>query len=109
MAIFSALGLIGRRVYTFRNEVGRLWRAFLQPKTPLYLKAAMVGVVLYLISPIDFIPDFIPGFGWLDDLVLIPLAVSWIVSMLPRETSEPKSRDAGLRDGPTIEGTARRR
>lgn len=27
--------------------------------------------VLYIISPIDFIPDFIPFLGWIDDLVVL--------------------------------------
>lgn len=29
--------------------------------------------VLYTISPYDFIPDFLAGFGWLDDLVILGL------------------------------------
>ena len=39
---------------------------------------------LYLLSPIDLIPDFIPLAGWLDDIVIVPMLVSWIVSMLPK-------------------------
>jgi hypothetical protein len=32
--------------------------------------------MLYVVSPVDLVPDFIPGFGWVDDLVVI-LAVTW--------------------------------
>ena len=48
------------RLLQFRKELILLWGAFLAPGTPLYLKALMLLVPLYLISPIDFIPDVIP-------------------------------------------------
>jgi uncharacterized membrane protein YkvA (DUF1232 family) len=71
------------RLFRFRQEAVLLWRAFFHPETPLYLKAATVFAAAYLISPIDLIPDFIPLAGWADDIVLVPLLVSWIVGRLP--------------------------
>ena len=35
----------------------------------------VLAAILYVVSPVDVVPDFIPGFGWLDDLVVI-LAVT---------------------------------
>jgi uncharacterized membrane protein YkvA (DUF1232 family) len=87
-----------------------LWRAFLSPHTPLWLKGLMLLIPAYLISPFDLIPDFIPVFGWLDDLIIVPLLVSWIVSLMPR-TAESYSyarRDAGDGNGPVIDGDYRR-
>lgn len=92
------------RFLQFRNELGLLWRAFRSPATPMHLKALMLLVPLYLLSPIDLLPDFIPLVGWLDDIVVIPMLVSWIVSMLPRE--QPARARAGSK---TIDGTYRRR
>jgi uncharacterized membrane protein YkvA (DUF1232 family) len=89
--------MIGR-LLQLRHELVRLWHAFFDPRTPLYLKAAMIGVALYLVSPIDLIPDFIFGLGIVDDLVLVSLALSWIAARLPG--------DAGAR---TIDGSFRRR
>ncbi|HVX80946.1 MAG: YkvA family protein [Devosia sp.] len=71
------------RLLAFRREAVLLWRAFWHPDTPLPLKAATLFAALYLVSPIDLVPDFIPFAGWIDDLVLVPLMVSWIVRMLP--------------------------
>lgn len=79
-----------------------LWRAFWIPTTPLYLKIATIGAALYLVWPMDLIPDFIPILGWLDDIVIIPLIVAWIVSRLPRENTAHSAQ------GPVIDGTARR-
>jgi uncharacterized membrane protein YkvA (DUF1232 family) len=97
------------RILQFRNELMTLWRAFMAPGTPLWLKGLMLLVPLYLISPIDIIPDVIPVLGWLDDLVVIPLLVSWLISLLPQNATAGGAYRAGSDDdGPTINGTARR-
>jgi uncharacterized membrane protein YkvA (DUF1232 family) len=92
------------RLLQFRKELMLLWRAFIAPETPVWLKALMLLVPAYLISPIDFIPDFVPFAGWLDDLVVIPLLVSWIVSLLPQKAEARPTRT----DGPVIETDWRR-
>jgi uncharacterized membrane protein YkvA (DUF1232 family) len=92
------------RLVLFRKEVVQLWKAFFAPETPLHLKAATLFVAFYLINPIDIIPDFIPLAGWLDDLVLVPMMVGWIVSRLPI----PVRADMRERNGQTIDGRARR-
>jgi uncharacterized membrane protein YkvA (DUF1232 family) len=92
------------RLLQFRAELMILWRAFLTPETPLWLKGLMLLVPLYLISPLDIIPDFIPLAGWLDDIVVIPLLVSWIVGLLPQRAT----RTARSNSGSTIDGEWRR-
>ena len=39
----------------------------------------ILGVLLYLVSPVDLIPDLVPGLGWLDDLIVVGLLV-WFLS-----------------------------
>lgn len=91
------------RILRFRKEAVLLWKAFWTPATPLYLKVATVAALAYLVWPIDLIPDVIPVLGWVDDIIIVPLVVSWIVSRLPRMAPAP-----AYRDGPVIDGTARR-
>jgi uncharacterized membrane protein YkvA (DUF1232 family) len=94
------------RFLTFRRELATLWRAFLAPETPLHLKALMLLVPAYLLSPIDLIPDIIPFLGWVDDLVIVPLLVGWIVKMLPqRAPAYSRSADGAK----VIDGEYRRR
>jgi len=47
-------------------------------KTPLKAKLSIVVLLLYIISPIDLIPDFIPVIGQLDDLVVVGLLIKQI-------------------------------
>jgi uncharacterized membrane protein YkvA (DUF1232 family) len=96
------------RLLQFRRELVMLWRAFMAAETPVWLKALMLLVPAYLISPIDILPDFIPLLGWLDDLVVIPLLVSWIVSMLPQKAESRTTYERRDRDGNVIDGDYRR-
>lgn len=66
-----------------KGDARLLWYALQHPQAPRWLKWGTVGLVLYLISPIDLIPDVIPVLGVLDDMVIVPLAIRWLLKMLP--------------------------
>jgi len=56
----------------------RLVRALLADETtPRSVKAALVGLLVYLVSPIDVVPDFFPVIGSLDDLIISALVLRW--------------------------------
>ena len=95
---------LAQRLARFRNELAVLWRSFIDPGVPLHLKALILIVPLYLLSPIDLIPDFIPILGWLDDAVIVPMLVGFIARMLGGRASATRSTAGGR----TIDGTARR-
>lgn len=66
-----------------RGDARRLWYALRHPLAPVWLKPGAALLLLYLVSPLDLIPDALPIIGIVDDLVLLPLAVRWLLSMLP--------------------------
>lgn len=68
-----------------RGDARELWFALRHPAAPTWLKLGTALIVLYVLSPIDLIPDFIPGLGMLDDVVLVPLAIRWLLKHLPAE------------------------
>jgi hypothetical protein len=55
---------------------------------PLRRILAILAALLYVISPVDVVPDFIPGLGWLDDLLVLGL-LAWYLTrgrgQLPRD------------------------
>jgi Protein of unknown function (DUF1232) len=64
---------------------GRLRRVAADPRTPRRARWLLVALAIYVASPIDPIPDFIPGVGHLDELVIVPLALARIRRMIPPE------------------------
>ena len=66
-----------------KGDARQLWRALRHPLAPGWLKWGVAGLVLYVISPIDLIPDVIPVVGVLDDIVIVPLVIRWLLSRLP--------------------------
>ena len=52
---------------------------------PRRAKLALALLVPYLASPIDLIPDFLPGIGQLDDAVLVAVALRYVVRRAGRD------------------------
>lgn len=66
-----------------RGDARLLWFALRHPLAPRWLKPAVALMALYLLSPIDLLPDTLPVLGLVDDLVLLPLAMAFVVKRLP--------------------------
>ena len=66
-----------------RGDARLLWLALKHPLSPGWLKPAVALMVLYVLSPVDLIPDVIPLLGLVDDVVLLPLAIRFILKRLP--------------------------
>ncbi|MQB00971.1 MAG: DUF1232 domain-containing protein [Actinobacteria bacterium] len=60
-----------------------VWRLLRDRRVPSRVKATLVILGAYLASPIDIIPDFVPGVGQVDDLVLAAFALDQIINRVP--------------------------
>jgi len=66
------------------DVVRTLARLAADPVLPRVAKVALAAAVLYLVSPVDLIPDFIPGLGALDDLLVAAILVDGILNYVDR-------------------------
>ena len=55
------------------------------PRVPRRVKLVVVGAGLWVLSPVDLIPEFLPVIGPLDDVVVVALALRYAARRIPRE------------------------
>ena len=77
-----------RRARQLSAQTYTLYLAYRHPRTPWYAKVFAALIVGYVFSPLDPIPDFIPGVGLLDEMVVVPIGVLLATKMIPREVIE---------------------
>ena len=76
----SAFASLLRTLVSHLRLTVRLLR---EPGVPLLTKALPVLAALYVISPLDFMPDFLPVLGQLDDLGVILIALEAFMKLCP--------------------------
>lgn len=114
LILLLAAGYIAWRVYrsddrSLARRIGRLsirdklalGRAlFGDRRVPIGARVIAIALAIYLASPLDIIPDFIPVLGVLDDLVVVLAGVGLLLRVVPREVVEDHvQRFEGLTDG----------
>jgi uncharacterized membrane protein YkvA (DUF1232 family) len=56
----------------------------LDPVLPKAAKIALGAAVLYLVSPVDLIPDFVPVLGYLDDVFVAAILIDGMLNFVDR-------------------------
>ena len=91
---------LGRLLTMFRKELLLAWAVLRDPRSPKAAKIATVLAALYVISPIDFIPDTIPILGWLDDGLIGYLLLQLAFKFLPEDLLDSLRKRTG--GGPKV-------
>ena len=72
-------------------EIGKIMMAMVRDirrgsyhNVPWFTIATIVMALLYVLNPLDIVPDFIPGIGYLDDVAMLSIGIGWIESDLHR-------------------------
>lgn len=78
-----------------KRDIVMLWFARRHPDTPLYARLLCIAAVLYTLSPIDLVPDFIPVLGYLDDVLLVPALIWLAIRLLPPHVVQDCRERAG--------------
>lgn len=76
---------IFRLIYYFPHFLKLYWRLFRDRRVPFYLKAMLVTAIIYFLSPVDLIPEILnPFLGFMDDIVVISLAMKAFIKLAPQ-------------------------
>jgi len=63
--------------HSFWELIQHTAAVFVSRQTPWYVKAALAAGLLYIISPYDLIPEWVPVIGIMDDIGLAALLIAW--------------------------------
>jgi len=81
------------RAKTIKSDIPAVFLALKDKETPWVAKIFAALTVIYALSPVDLIPDFVPVLGYLDDLIILPALVTLTIKFIPKEVFE-KHRQA---------------
>jgi uncharacterized membrane protein YkvA (DUF1232 family) len=71
-----------------KKEILILYYGLRDKRTTVVAKLPAILSIIYLLSPIDLIPDFIPFVGYIDDIVIVPLLMNLAIKLLPADVRE---------------------
>ncbi|MBR2043355.1 MAG: DUF1232 domain-containing protein [Clostridia bacterium] len=72
------------RAKKLKTDVPAVFLALKRKETPWYAKILALIVVVYALSPVDLVPDFIPVLGCLDDVIILPVLIALTVKLIPK-------------------------
>ena len=86
MAAKTTSWLTRARVFrTLLSDIQLAIRLLREPMVPAYLMVVPFAAVAYVLSPLDFIPDFIPIVGQLDDIGFLILGLKLFLRLCPAD------------------------
>jgi uncharacterized membrane protein YkvA (DUF1232 family) len=71
-----------------------LYIAYKRKDVPIIAKIVVIVAIIYALSPIDLIPDFIPVLGYLDDLIILPILIYVSIKIIPKNILEECKEEA---------------
>jgi len=73
------------------------WRLFRDRRVPILTKALLALTLVYVVSPLDVIPDVIPGIGEIDDVVVVLSGLWLFIRLCPPEVVREMVHDIATR------------
>lgn len=74
---------IKEKAMLLKKQLPAIYLALKRKDTPVLAKIFALVTVVYALSPIDVIPDFLPVLGYLDDVVILPLLATITIKLIP--------------------------
>lgn len=73
---------------TLWKDIRLASRLLREPRVPAWVKGVLPIALLYLVSPIDMLPDVIPGLGQMDDLMVLYAGLRLFLQLVPGSVME---------------------
>ncbi|NRT87359.1 YkvA family protein [Clostridium beijerinckii] len=73
------------RARKLKSDIPAVYIALKKKETPVIAKVFAMITIIYALSLIDLIPDFIPVIGLLDDIILLPILIAITIKFIPEE------------------------
>ena len=80
--------ILKEKAKKLKTDIPAIFLALKDNETPIFAKILAGITIAYALSPIDLIPDFIPVFGYLDDVILLPMLVTLTIKFIPQDVLE---------------------
>jgi len=76
---------VKEKVNQLKVDIPAVFLALKHRETPIIAKVLAAIAIVYALSPLDLIPDFIPVIGLLDDVIIVPALISLAIKLIPAE------------------------
>jgi len=73
------------KINELKYDLSALYLAYKRKDVSIYAKIIIIIAIVYALSPIDLIPDFIPIIGYLDDILIVGFLVYLSLKLIPKE------------------------
>ncbi|MGC9347208.1 MAG: YkvA family protein [Anaerolineae bacterium] len=67
----------------FFSQFEVAWKLFWDRRVPISTKLVPLLTLVYLLSPVDIVPDVVPGLGQVDDLMILLVGLRLFISLSP--------------------------
>ena len=82
------------RAKQLKTDIPTVFLALKDKETPILAKIFATLTVVYALSPVDLVPDFIPVLGYLDDVNLLPALAALTIRLIPKEVLDRNRKAA---------------
>lgn len=76
------------RARRIKTDIPAIFLALKEKDTPIIAKVFACITIVYALSPIDLVPDFIPVLGYLDDVIILPGLIALTIKYIPKDVLE---------------------
>jgi uncharacterized membrane protein YkvA (DUF1232 family) len=77
--------MLSRLFWYIPNLIALWWALVTDKRVPWLAKLVAIAGVVYLLSPVDWLPDWLGGLGLLDDVAVLYLTYRLLVKSAPKE------------------------